>query len=80
MYKLRGNSRREVLLKFENVEEDEWYIDNDNNIQKLLRIKLIDCLLFLIKVDGMQVSQNLWEILLKELFLIKFKTYNLQMQ
>ena len=80
MYKLRGNSRREVLLKFENVEEDEWYIDNDNNIQKLLRIKLIDCLLFLIKVDRMQVSQNLWEILLKELFLIKFKTYNLQMQ
>ena len=80
MYKLRGNSRREVLLKFENVEEDEWYIDNDNNIQKLLRIKLIDCLLFLIKVDGMQVSQNLWEILLKELFLIKFKAYYLQMQ
>lgn len=80
MYKLRGNSRREVLLKFENIEGDEWYIDNDNNIQKLLRIKLIDCLLFLIKVDGMQVSQNLWEILLKELFLIKFKTYNLQMQ
>ena len=80
MYKLRGNSRREVLLKFENVEEDEWYIDNDNNIQKLLRIKLIDCLLFLIKVGGMQVSQNLWEILLKELFLIKFKAYYLQMQ
>ena len=80
MYKLRGNSRREVLLKFENIEGDEWYIDNDNNIQKLLRIKLIDCLLFLIKVDGMQVSQNLWEILLKELLLIKFKTYNLQMQ
>lgn len=80
MYKLRGNSRREVLLKFENVEEDEWYIDNDNNIQKLLRIKLIDCLLFLIKVDRMQVSQNLWEILLKELFLIKFKAYYLQMQ
>ena len=80
MYKLRGNSRREVLLKFENIEGDEWYIDNDNNIQKLLRIKLIDCLLFLIKVDGMQVSQNLWEILLKELFLIQFKTYNLQMQ
>ena len=77
MYKLRGNSRREVLLKFENVEEDEWYIDN---IQKLLRIKLIDCLLFLIKVDRMQVSQNLWEILLKELFLIKFKAYYLQMQ
>ena len=63
MYKLRGNSRREVLLKFENIEGDEWYIDNDNNIQKLLRIKLIDCLLFLIKVDRMQVSQNLWEIL-----------------
>ena len=80
MYKLRGNSRREVLLKFENVEEDEWYIDNDNNIQKLLRIKLIDCLLLLIKVDSMQVSQNLWEILLKELFLIKFKAYYLQMQ
>ena len=80
MYKLRGNSRREVLLKFENIEGDEWYIDNDNNIQKLLRIKLIDCLLFLIKVDGMQVSQNLWEILLKELFLIKFKAYYLQMQ
>ena len=80
MYKLRGNSRREVLLKFENVEEDEWYIDNDNNIQKLLRIKLIDCLLLLIKVDSMQVSQNLWEILLKELFLIKFKAYDLQMQ
>ena len=80
MYKLRGNSRREVLLKFENVEGDEWYIDNDNNIQKLLRIKWIDCLLFLIKVDGMQVSQNLWEILLKELFLIKFKAYDLQMQ
>ena len=80
MYKLRGNSRREVLLKFENIEGDEWYIDNDNNIQKLLRIKWIDCLLFLIKVDGMQVSQNLWEILLKELFLIKFKAYDLQMQ
>lgn len=78
MYKLRGNSRREVLLKFENVEEDEWYIDNDNNIQKLLRIKLIDCLLFLIKVGGMQVSQNLWEILV--VFLIKFKAYYLQMQ
>ena len=80
MHKLRGNYRREVLLKFENIEGDEWYIDNDNNIQKLLRIKWIDCLLFLIKVDGMQVSQNLWEILLKELFLIKFKAYYLQMQ
>ena len=80
MHKLGGNSRRKVLLKFENIERDEWYIDDDNNIQKLLRIKLIDSLLFHVKVDGTQVLQNPWEILLKELFSIKFKTYSLQMQ
>ena len=56
-----------MLLKFENINGDEWYIDD--NIQKLLRIRFLDFVLFHIKADGMQVMWNRWKILVKELFL-----------
>ena len=45
MYKLKQPlevvSRKKMLLKFENVKENEWYTDDDKNIQKLLQISLL---------------------------------------
>ena len=61
---LGGVHRKKVLLK-----GDEWYIDDDKNILKLLEIRLLCFLLFDVQGDGIQVSLSSWEILLKELFL-----------
>ena len=38
--------RKKVLVKFKNIKGDEGYIDDDKNIQKLLQIGLLGCLLF----------------------------------
>ena len=51
---------------------DGRYIDDDKNIQKLPRIKLLGFLLFYIQGGGMQVLHTPWEMLMKELFFIKF--------
>ena len=48
---------------------DEWYIDDDKNILKLLEIRLLGFLLFGVQGEGIQVSLSSWEILVKELFL-----------
>ena len=61
---LGGVHRKKVLLK-----GDEWYIDDDKNILKLLEIRLLGFLLFGVQGDGIQVSLSSWEILVKELFL-----------
>ena len=62
MYKLKQplgkKSRKKVHLRFENIKGDEWYIDDDKNIQKLLQIRLLDFLLSLITGYGIQVLQN----------------------
>ena len=63
-----------MLLKFENVKENEWYTDDDKNIQKLLQISLLLLfffLLFHIQGGGLQVLLNTWEILAKDLFFDK---------
>ena len=54
---LGGVHRKKVLLK-----GDEWYIDDDKNILKLLEIRLLGFLLFGVQGDGIQVSLSSWEI------------------
>ena len=73
-----GVSRKKVLLRFENVKLNKSYIDDDKNIQKLLRIRLLGFLYG----DRMKILQNPSEILVNEkyLFLIKFLANNMQMQ
>ena len=72
MYRLKqplgSVPRKKMLLKFENIKGDEWYNDDGKNIQKLLRVRLLGFLQFHIQMDGMQVLQNPWEILVKGLF------------
>ena len=65
-------TRKLMLLKFQNIKEDEWYIDEDKNIQKLLQFRLRGLLVFLIQGSGMQILQNPLEMLVKQLLLNKF--------
>ena len=54
-------------------------IDNDKNIKKLLRIRLLDFLIFLVKRGDIQHLQNHRKILLNELCLVNIQAYSLQM-
>ena len=67
-----GITRNLVLLKFENIKQDEWYIDDDKNIQKILQFRLRELLVFLIQASGMRILQNPLEMLVKQLLLNKF--------
>ena len=53
--------RKKALLEFGNMKGDEWYINDEKNIQKLHQI--------------MQTLLNPWEILVKTCFLLKFQPY-----
>ena len=61
-----------MFPKFENIKMDGRYIDDDKNIQKLPRMKLLGFLLFHIQGGVVQVLHTPREMLMKELFLIKF--------
>ena len=64
MHKLKatlgGVPRKKVLLKSENVKEDEWWIDDAKNTQKLQQIRLLGLLLLPIQVGGMHILLNPW--------------------
>ena len=47
---------------------DEWYINDNKNIQKFQQFRLLGSLIFHIQGNGMLVLPNPWEILVKELF------------
>ena len=64
MHKLKATlgdaPRKKVLLKSENVKEDEWWIDDAKNTQKLQQIRLLGLLLLPIQVGGMHILLNPW--------------------
>ena len=64
MHKLKatlgGAPRKKVLLKSENVKEDEWWIDDAKSTQKLQQIRLLGLLLLPIQVGGMHILLNPW--------------------